>query len=448
MADVGIAGAGLAGPLLAVYLSRRGHDVTLYERRPDPRLAGAAGRSINLALSARGIDALERVGLAEDVMGHGLAMRGRMMHDRSGQLAYQAYSADGSKAINSISRHGLNGLLLDAAAKEPGVVLHFEERAAVVVAETGELTLEGPSGRHTVTHEVVIGADGAYSAMREAVVRSERADYRQEHLPWGYKELTIAPDASGGFALDPGALHIWPRGDSMMIALPNPDRSFTATLFWPFEGDAGFAGLDTPDAVRARFDRDYPDATSRFEDLAGEFARNPVGSLVTVRVWPWVRGRLGLLGDAAHAIVPFFGQGMNCAFEDVVELDRCLGETGDDWPAAARDVRRAAQAQRRRHRRARARQLRGDAGQGRLAGLPSGQAGRARHRAVGAGPLRLPVRAGELHDRPLRGGPAPGRGAAPVPGQRRRARRGRRGPGHRGGGKVWADPRSRRSCTQ
>jgi kynurenine 3-monooxygenase len=334
MADVGIAGAGLAGPLLAVYLSRRGHDVTLYERRPDPRLAGAAGRSINLALSARGIDALERAGLAEAVMGHGLAMRGRMVHDRSGQLAYQAYSADGSKAINSISRHGLNGLLLDAAAKEPGVVLHFEERATAVVAETGELTLDGPTGRHAVTHEVVIGADGAYSALREAVVRGERADYRQEHLPWGYKELTIAPDPSGGFALDPGALHIWPRGDSMMIALPNPDHSFTATLFWPFEGDAGFAGLDAPDAVRARFDRDYPDATALFEDLAGEFARHPVGSLVTVRVWPWVRGRLGLLGDAAHAIVPFFGQGMNCAFEDVVELDRCLGETDDDWPAA------------------------------------------------------------------------------------------------------------------
>ena len=334
MADVGIAGAGLAGPLLAVYLSRRGHDVTLYERRPDPRRVDAAGRSINLALSARGIDALERVGLAESVMGHGLAMRGRMVHDRSGQLAYQAYSADGSKAINSISRHGLNGLLLDAAAKEPGVMLHFEERALAVNAESGKLALEGPAGRHTVTHEVVIGADGAYSALREAVVRSERADYRQEHLPWGYKELTIAPDSSGGFALDPGALHIWPRGDSMMIALPNPDHSFTATLFWPFDGDAGFAGLDTPEAIRARFDRDYPDATAHFEDLAGEFAQNPVGSLVTVRVWPWVRGRLGLLGDAAHAIVPFFGQGMNCAFEDVVELDRCLGETGDDWPAA------------------------------------------------------------------------------------------------------------------
>ena len=334
MADVGIAGAGLAGPLLAVFLSRRGHDVTLYERRPDPRSAGAAGRSINLALSARGIDALERVGLADEVLAHGLAMRGRMVHDRDGELAFQAYSADGSKAIHSISRHGLNAVLLDAAEKEPGVVVHFEERAVSVVADTGELTMEGVDGRRSAVHDVVIGADGAYSALRDAIVRSERADYRQEHLPWGYKELTIAPDASGDFAFDPGALHIWPRGDSMMIALPNRDHSFTATLFWPFDGPVGFGGLDDAAAIRARFDRDYPDATELFDDLAGEFARNPVGSLVTVRVWPWVRGRLALLGDAAHAIVPFFGQGMNCAFEDVVELDRCLAESADEWGKA------------------------------------------------------------------------------------------------------------------
>jgi len=334
VADVAIAGAGLAGPLLAVYVARRGHDVTLYERRPDPRLAGAAGRSINLALSARGIDALHRVGLDDVVMAHGLAMRGRMMHDRAGTLAFQAYSADGSKAINSISRHGLNGLLLDAADKEPTVSMQFDARAVAAAPDTGELTLETPEGRRTVCHEVVIGADGAYSAVRDPIVRSERADYRQEHLPWGYKELTIAPDTGGGFALDPGALHIWPRGDSMMIALPNPDHSFTATLFWPFDGPSGFAGLDSPEAVTERFERDYVDATPLFEDVAGEFAHNPIGTLVTVRVWPWTRGRLGLLGDAAHAIVPFFGQGMNCAFEDVVELDRCLEETSDDWAEA------------------------------------------------------------------------------------------------------------------
>ena len=359
MADVGIAGAGLAGPLLAVFLARRGHAVTLYERRPDPRRTGAGGRSINLALSARGIDALERVDLAGTVLAHGLAMRGRMVHDRAGRLSYQSYAADdaaarpsvrhhagrrwglgaqppaghGSKAINSISRHGLNALLLDAAEGERGVTVRFEERAIGVVAEQGELTLEAPNGRHAAVHDIVVGADGAYSALRDAVVRSERAEYRQEHLPWGYKELTVATAPNGDFALDPGALHIWPRGDSMMIALPNPDRTFTATLFWPFEGPAGFAGLETAAAVHGRFAAEYPDAVELFADLPGEFACHPVGSLVTVRVWPWVRGRLALLGDAAHAIVPFFGQGMNCAFEDVVELDRCLGAHGDDHAA-------------------------------------------------------------------------------------------------------------------
>jgi kynurenine 3-monooxygenase len=204
-----------------------------------------------------------------------------------------------------------------------------------VSADSGELVLEDPAGhRSSAVHEVVVGADGAYSVLRDAIVRSERADYHQEHLPWGYKELTLAADSSGGFALDPSALHIWPRGDSMMIALPNPDRTFTATLFWPFDGPAGFAGLDDEDAVRARFERDYPDTTGLFADLTGEFVRHPIGTLVTARVWPWVRGRLVLLGDAAHAIVPFFGQGMNCAFEDVVELDRCLDETGESWPEA------------------------------------------------------------------------------------------------------------------
>ncbi len=336
MADVGIAGAGLVGPLLAVYLARRGHDVELYERRSDPRRVGAEGRSINLALSARGIDALARSALADEVLSHALPMRGRMMHSTTGELSYQPYSADGSKAINSISRHGLNVVLVEAAGAEARVKLHFDARLVGVAADSGEMTLETPSGRVTVAHDVVIGADGAYSAARDAIVRRERADFRQEHLPWGYKELTIATAASGEFALDPVALHIWPRGDSMMIALPNPDRTFTATCFWAYDGADGFAALDGRDdaALTARFEHDYPDVVPLFADLTGEFRRNPVGSLVTVHVWPWTAGRLALLGDAAHAIVPFFGQGMNCAFEDVVELDRCLAETGDDWSVA------------------------------------------------------------------------------------------------------------------
>ena len=180
---------------------------------------------------------------------------------------------------------------------------------------------------------MVIGADGAYSVVRERLTHVEGTDFSQRFLPWGYKELAIPP-RDGDFALDPGALHIWPRGGSMMIALPNVDRSFTATLFWPNEGPAGFAGLDSDDAITTQFRRDYPDAVHLLADLPAQFREHPVGALVTVHCWPWVRGLTALIGDAAHAIVPFYGQGMNCAFEDVVELDRCLAETDDDWSVA------------------------------------------------------------------------------------------------------------------
>ena len=257
-----------------------------------------------------------------------------MMHDRAGQLAFQAYSADGSKAINSISRHGLNAVLLDAAAKEPGVVLHFEERAVGVGRRHRRAHAREPTGRHSATHDVI----DRRRRRLQRVAGGDRAQ-RAGRLPPGAPAVGLQgahhrARPAGGFALDPGALHIWPRGDSMMIALPNPDHSFTATLFWPFDGPAGFAGLDDagrgPGPLRPRLPR-------RHRALRGPGRRvrpQPVGTLVTVRVWPWSRGRLALLGDAAHAIVPFFGQGMNCAFEDVVELDRCLDETGDDWTAA------------------------------------------------------------------------------------------------------------------
>lgn len=331
---VAIAGVGLAGPLLAIYLARRGHEATLFERRPDPRIAGAeGGRSINLALSTRGITALEGVGLADAVLDEAIPMRGRVLHDRQGRPAFQSYSADGSKAINAVSRAGLNRTLIEAAAKEDGLDLRFECRVVDVDISTTTVAVESSGDLRHERFDVVIGSDGAYSAVRDRIVRRERVDYEQSYLSWGYKELTIPPVA-GDFALEPHALHIWPRGGSMMIALPNRDKSFTCTLFWPYEGPDGFADLDTEAAVRARFERDYPDAVPLLADLAGEFARNPVGALVTVKVWPWVAGRVALLGDAAHAIVPFYGQGMNCAFEDVVELDRCLAETGDDWDVA------------------------------------------------------------------------------------------------------------------
>jgi kynurenine 3-monooxygenase len=306
MTDVTVVGAGLAGCLLACFLGRRGHQVTLYERRVDPRLIGAErGRSINLALSERGLDALRRVGLDGAVMKTALPMYGRMMHALDGELTFQPYSADRRRAINSISRGDLNATLLDACTAMPNVKVHFGHRVD-----------ELPDG-------VVIGADGAHSVVR----RVAGFDTREEYLDYQYRELSI-PAAGGEFAMDPAALHIWPRGKQMMIALPNPDRSFTCTLFWP---KSLFATVE----VETFFREQYPDAYSLMPDLAENYARNPVGELLTVYCWPWVHdGRVALVGDAAHAIVPFYGQGANCAFEDCVELDRCLDETGDDWPAA------------------------------------------------------------------------------------------------------------------
>ncbi|WP_433471938.1 FAD-dependent oxidoreductase [Spirillospora sp. CA-142024] len=325
---VAIVGAGLAGCLLAVLLGRRGIAVTVYERRPDPRVAGAErGRSINLAISARGLAALEQVGLRDQSLKQALPMHGRMVHPLRGTQNFQPYSADGERAINSISRAELNRSLLDTAEATPGVTLRFSQRVTGVDTEAGAVLMEDGSAEPAT---VVLAGDGAYSAVRGSLELDEDADF----LEHGYKELTVPPK-DGEFALDPDALHIWPRGTSMMIALPNLDRSFTCTLFWPKDD---LAALDTPEKVAARFERDYPDVAGLMPDLTADYARNPVGSLVTVRCWPWTRyGRgaiVALLGDAAHAIVPFFGQGANCAFEDCIEIDQCLTEAGGDWARA------------------------------------------------------------------------------------------------------------------
>lgn len=324
--EVTVVGAGLVGCLLTCFLARRGHQVTLYERRSDPRQASAErGRSINLAISERGLDALRRLGLEERVLAEALPMAGRMMHAPDGTLTFQSYSADGKRSINSISRGDLNRLLLEEAAAMPGVTLRFGHRLTGLDEQLGELEFETASGPVVTKAAVVLGADGTFSAVRSRL----RIDYSQEYLDYGYKELTIAP----GSGLDPGALHIWPRGSSMMIALPNPDTSFTCTLFWPHRD---FAVAD-PGPLFAEV---YPDAHALMPDLAADYAANPVGHLLTVRCSPWqVAGEamvVGLVGDAAHAIVPFYGQGANCGFEDCVELDRCLQECGEDFAAALR----------------------------------------------------------------------------------------------------------------
>jgi kynurenine 3-monooxygenase len=339
--QVAVVGAGLAGCLLACFLARRGYRVALYERRGDPRTGQAErGRSINLALSERGLDALRRIGLAEQVMADALPMRGRVIHPVDGPLDFQPYSVDGQRAINSISRGTLNNALLDAAMSavtssgEPAVEIFFNHRLVGLDPKTGEMTYDTPHGKVQTTATVVLGADGAGSAVRGQLLAHGILQESLDFLDHGYKELTIPP-LGGEFALDPGALHIWPRGTSMMIALPNPDRSFTCTLFWPTGGTSSFASLTSPAAIEKHFAAHYPDLPPIAPNLVDDYQHNPVGVLGTVRCTSWqAYGRVGLLGDAAHAIVPFYGQGANCAFEDVVELDRCLDDTAGDWAQA------------------------------------------------------------------------------------------------------------------
>ena len=334
-----IAGAGLAGSLLAVLLGRRGWTVDVYERRRDPRARGTiGGRSINLALSTRGITALERAGLAEEVLAAAIPMRGRMMHDRAGNLTFQPYSRGAARAINSVSRSGLNLLLLHAAAALPQVRLHFEHRLEDVDLDSGEAIFVDAEGRRVTAHgDLLVGADGAFSALRGRMQLNPGFDYSQSYLNHGYKELTIPPAADGGYRLDEHSLHIWPRGGSMMIALPNPDRSFTCTLFWPLDGEHSFGALpDSADdaQITAFFDREYGDAAEMMPTLLADYRANPTSTLVTIRCSPWNWGdRIVLLGDAAHAIVPFYGQCMNAAFEDCLILDEMLEAAGDD-PAA------------------------------------------------------------------------------------------------------------------
>jgi kynurenine 3-monooxygenase len=333
---VAIVGAGLAGCLLATLLGRRGIEATVYERRADPRVAGAErGRSVNLAVSARGLAAMDQVGLREETLGRALPMHGRMVHGVSGGQSFRPYSADGRQAINSIGRTELNLTLLDVADRAPGVTIEFGWQLRDLDMTAGELTFETPSGPKTERAGTVLACDGAYSAARRAVTFRPGFTFSQDYLEHGYKELTIPATASGGFALDPDALHIWPRGSSMMIALPNLDRSFTCTLFWT---QAEYAALATQGEVASYFARHYPDVLPLIPGLTEDFARNPVGPLATIRCWPWVHQGAGctlaLVGDAAHAIVPFFGQGANCAFEDCVEIDRCLAAAGGDWQSA------------------------------------------------------------------------------------------------------------------
>lgn len=331
---ISIVGAGLVGSLLSIYLARRGYKVSVYERRFDMRknfLGG--GRSINLALSNRGIRALEEVGLAAEMKKHSVPMKGRLMHDKEGKLTFQPYGTSG-QYINSISRSGLNMFLMNEAEKQ-GVNFFFEYRCIDVNLEKTELTFQN---QHDIRHhqsDLIIGADGAFSAIRAALQVSDRFEYSQHYIEHGYKELRIPPGVHGEFTMDKEALHIWPRESFMLIALPNPDATFTVTLFYPFEGPHSFEKLTNDEEVLAFFQQTFPDAVPLMPSLLEDFRDNPTSSLVTIRCSPWVKNSTLLIGDAAHGIVPFYGQGMNAGFEDCSVLNQLLDKHADDWSKVA-----------------------------------------------------------------------------------------------------------------
>lgn len=332
--SVTLIGAGLAGSLLAIFLARRGFKATVYERNPDMRRhAIAAGRSINLALAHRGLRALRAVGLDGPVRKLLIPMRGRMLHDERGQLKLAPYGRTPAEVIHSVSRPGLNHLLMDAA-ETAGVKILFEQHCEDLDFGAGTLQLcdERRNRRFTVRTAPIIATDGAGSAVRQAMTKRLGIRMVEDILPHGYKELSIPAGAGGRHAMEREALHIWPRGGYMLIALPNLDASFTATLFLANEGDPGFGTLREPAALHAFFQQNFADALALLPDLEAEFYRHPTGLMGTVHCPRWhVQDKLLLLGDAAHAIVPFHGQGMNCAFEDCLILDQCIGKHGDDW---------------------------------------------------------------------------------------------------------------------
>ena len=333
MAKFILIGSGLAGGLLGAYLGRRGHDVDLYERRADPREGNiVGGRSINLAISTRGIHALEQIGIAEEALRHAIPMRGRMIHDRSGALHFTPYDVDPQKCINSIGRAALNTTVIQAAQRYPNVRVYFDHRCTGVDLDTPVAHLETANRTVTATADAVVGVDGAFSAVRKSM-QGEIANfqYDESYLAHGYKELMIPPAPDGSWRMEKNALHIWPRKSFMMIALPNPDGSFTCTLFWEFEGPRSFATTKTDEDVRRFFGEEFPDAVSLMPTLLEDFRDNPTGSLVTIRCAPWFyRDKVCLVGDAAHAVVPFYGQGMNAAFEDCIVLDECLQDSPQD----------------------------------------------------------------------------------------------------------------------
>ncbi len=329
-----VVGAGLVGSLWAILLAQRGYQVEVYERRDDMRQAGfVGGRSINLAMSDRGWKALQKAGIADKIKENAIPMRGRMMHNEQGNLTFQPYGKE-NQAIYSVSRGGLNLELLQLGSQYDNITYFFNHPCQGFDTRKKTIQFKDKKAGQTITTtaDLIFGADGAFSAVRYSLQRLPRFDYQQKYLEYGYKELHIPPGSNGQHLIEKNALHIWPRGNYMLIALPNPDGSFTCTLFLPYEGEAAFEHLQTEDQINTFFEQNFSDAKALMPDLIQDFQENPTGNLVTVRCSPWhFEDQVLLIGDASHAIVPFYGQGMNSGFEDCTILDDMMDEHQEDW---------------------------------------------------------------------------------------------------------------------
>ncbi len=343
-----IIGAGLCGSLLGLRMVQRGYTVTIVEKRPDPRQVHQdAGRSINLAFSDRGMKGIKLVGLEEEVRKLCIPMNGRMIHDTKGNTFFSPYSGRTDEYINSISRSDLNMMLLDTADQFDALTIHFNLGCKEVDLENAIATFkEYTTGEmRTFSGDIILGTDGAGSTLRKSMYLNKKFlfSFSQEYLGHGYKELSIPPTEDGGYRTEKNALHIWPRGRDMIIALPNLDGSFTVTLFLDYD-DApdSFASLNSPEAIEEYFTRQFPDAVAMMPNLIQEFQENPIGPLGTIKCSPWHSfGKTCILGDAAHAIVPFYGQGMNASFEDVVVFDEVLDKYQGDWKTVFREYEKA-----------------------------------------------------------------------------------------------------------
>lgn len=333
--DIAIVGSGLVGSLLAIYLRKEGHKVTVFDRRPDIRTVEFSGRSINLAMSNRGWNALQQVGLEEEIKQIAIPLYQRAMHVDGVPLYYQKYGKE-EEAIWSTSRGILNRKMIDLAEAE-GTEFRFSEKVwDVDLPEAKIFTGESEKGVwEEYQFDCVFGCDGAFSRVRHKMQRRSRFDYSQEFIKVGYKELSILPNEDGTHKLDKHSFHIWPRGKFMLIAMPNLDGSFTCTLFMPYEGDISFESIKTKEDARAFFSTHFPNVMPDLDNLIEDFFKNPTSAMVTMKCFPWTYwDKAALVGDSAHAIVPFYGQGMNAGFEDIFVLTNLLKKYPDNWTLA------------------------------------------------------------------------------------------------------------------